>query len=379
MCIISTYLFFWEALMSSKYKARHKVYKGRMTTKKKVFIFAIVLVALVLLIVGGFFVAQKYIVYTADGFHFDFPFLNSVDKKPIEPDIVEIEGDKTKPDGEVEPTPEPEPVKPQTVQAITADITRVSDAAYRAQIIETAKSAGANSISITLLNDNGKLLVPAPDATEGETSILAPFIDENAVQNAAGIAELKAAGFEIIANVSICRNNAVARALREGATKTQSGAIWLDAKNMAWLDPAQQLTKDYTAQVVSACKKAGVSHVVLQEMAYPRVGKINLIVTKPEINREQAIVDLISAAKDAAGEMKIAVQMTDASASLTEDAGKQNAAMIAKVADYLVVFAENPLLEEAARAANPDCQVLYWLMLADNPNDKAKNYILRLE
>lgn len=368
--------------MGMKFKSQHRVYRGRMTTGKKIVIFAIVLVALLVLVVGGFFVAQKYIVYTADGFHFDFPFFNSTQKKPTEPDIIEIDGDKNKPENPSEPETdkEPEPVKAQTVQAVTADITRVADPVYRTQILDAAKNAGASAVVVTVMDESGKLNIPVALGENPSTLLTQAQAQTNAAEaQIAGLKELKLAGLELIGTVSVCRNNLGARAHRDGALRTNNGSIWLDQKYIAWFDPTQQITKDYVSEIMAACRAAEFSQVILQNMEYPQKGKINLIKTDPNIDRAQAICDVISVATAFSDEMKISVVMTDAAASLVQDAAGQSAEKMAQIADYLVVYADNPALGTAVNAANPKCAVMYWLTLEQNPNDKTKNYILNLE
>ena len=63
----------------------HSIYYGRKRGfKRRLTIFLLALLLVGMALAAGFFYLQEYIVYTADGFRFDFPFLKP-DNQPESP------------------------------------------------------------------------------------------------------------------------------------------------------------------------------------------------------------------------------------------------------------------------------------------------------
>lgn len=358
---------------SNKFKRSHAVYRGRTPRKKRILISIVILAILATIGMGVYYITQNYMVYTAEGFYFDFPFLNGKEKNPDESNIIEIGGDKNPIAPDVVPsTPDEEPVQAKTTQAISADIMQMADATYRAQIIERATQNGANAVALVIMDESGILNVPFV----GEP--IAGLENPKATEFLAGIKELQNANLEIIGMVSACRNNFGTSNNRNIAQQISSGKRWIDSNKIGWFKPEEQGTKDYIAEIIKSCKAAGLSEVILDNVSYPTNGQTNLIKTNPDINRAQAIADVISSAKAAAGSMKIGAMLTENAASLIEDTnGGQLVIMIAPVADSVITAAPTAKLAAAISDTNKNCRLISLVHLAQNPNDKTINYILQ--
>ena len=64
----------------------HSIYYGRRRGfKRRLTIFLLVLLLILMALAAGFFYLQEFIVYTADGFRFDFPFLQPNNQPTQEP------------------------------------------------------------------------------------------------------------------------------------------------------------------------------------------------------------------------------------------------------------------------------------------------------
>ena len=122
----------------------HSVYYGRGRKKgRRLLILLLVLLITAGVLAGGYFYLQEHIVYTADGFYFDFPFLSG--KEPTTPEDVplvvddgsekEEEGNKDPEDKDEEETP---PESAPTVTAMEGDLSRIGDANYRSQLMNQA-------------------------------------------------------------------------------------------------------------------------------------------------------------------------------------------------------------------------------------------------
>ena len=67
----------------------HSVYHGRGRKKgRRLLILLLVLLITAAVLAGGYLYLQEHIVYTADGFYFDFPFLSG--KEPTTPEDVPL-------------------------------------------------------------------------------------------------------------------------------------------------------------------------------------------------------------------------------------------------------------------------------------------------
>ena len=65
----------------------HSIYYGRRRGfKRRLTIFLLVLLLILMALAAGFFYLQEFIVYTADGFRFDFPFLQPNNQPPQDPE-----------------------------------------------------------------------------------------------------------------------------------------------------------------------------------------------------------------------------------------------------------------------------------------------------
>ena len=63
----------------------HSIYYGRRKGfKRRLTIFLLVLLLILMALAAGFFYLQEFIVYTSDGFRFDFPFLQPSSRQPEE-------------------------------------------------------------------------------------------------------------------------------------------------------------------------------------------------------------------------------------------------------------------------------------------------------
>ncbi len=339
----------------------HNVYRGRKKSSfPKILIF--ILIALVLLVCGFFFL-QRYVVYTSNGFHFDFPFLNREEPAQTQKPATKPADDaSTKPDKTETPAvtpPEKPAAQPVAMKAMEADLSQIVQENVRSALIAKAKALGCNTVTLAIKTQNGKVLIPTTSEYAGQVSAAAP------VNGAAeALSALKAADLSPIAVIDVCRDDIAPRALRDAALRTASGAVWLDRRNIAWLAPSSATTRDYLAQLIADCKTAGFDGAVLEALQYPSLGKTSLIVTDRDADRFAAVSSLAAAAKTAAGDsFSISVALTESAASsLKDEASAQDVAALSKSCDALIADAPSDsvlqALKTAAQAQNTGCAVI---------------------
>lgn len=364
----------------------HKVYKGRgrLTRRRLLLLLPILLVALLVGVIGFFFM-QEYIVYTSEGFRFDFPFAHSGGEKPgKDPAPVTPPDDADQPetpdDGKEPDEPEEPPVEPEApaTHAIEGDLAQVGDAAYRSQLLASAQQSGANTVVFTVKTPNGKVLIPTDSALAAQVGSAAG--DPAA---AAGLQALKEGGLRLTARLSVSRDNIAPRALRDSALQTKSGAVWMDYDNITWLAPSGPQTAEYLGQLAASCQSLGFDGLLLTDLGYPPRGKTNLIVTDKEADRTVLVAQLVREIRTRAGGMTVAVQLTDAAAtSLVDEATGQAVEKLREVCDQIVMAvptadaATVQAMRTAVETAGSTCQVALSLPAAAQPADDALPYYL---
>lgn len=319
----------------------HSVYHGRGRKKgRRLLILLLVLLITAAVLAGGYLYLQEHIVYTADGFYFDFPFLSG--KEPTTSEDVPLVVDDGS-EKEEEETKEPadtdeEETPPESVPAVTAmegDLSRIGDANYRSQLIAQAQNAGCGALVFTVKEEGGRVGIPTDSAIAQQAGSAQPYDGV-----AEGLAALKEAGFSLTARLSVCRDNIVPRALRDNALRTQSGAVWMDYDNITWLAPSGPQTGEYIGQLLTSCQSLGFDGVILSDLGYPPRGKTDLIVTDRDADKQALTTQLLQQLQQAAGEMTLTVELSDTAAqSLTDTMTGQNPLELREYCDALLVNA----------------------------------------
>lgn len=371
----------------------HSIYYGRKRSLKRrltVFLLAVLLVLMAL--AAGFFYLQEYIVYTADGFRFDFPFLRP-DNQPSQPEpdqqpeqipLVTEDGEQgeDKKDSQEEgqkPEDKPEQPPAQSLAAHWAagELARVNDPAYRAQLMDWARQTGCDALVFTVKTPNGQVLIPTDSAIAAQVgSVNAdPAVAE-------GLAALKAEGFRLVARLSANRDNIAPRALRENVVATYNGVTWMDYDYLTWMAPSGPNTAEYLGQLAASCKQLGFDTLLLADLGYPTRGKTSIVGTDRQADRAGLTAQMIQSLRASAGEMKIAAELTETAATqLTDAEAGQDVTQLAAVCDWLVMalpFAEDPAAAPLRQAlTESDCQLLLSLPADMLPVDQGLNYYLR--
>lgn len=373
----------------------HSIYYGRKRGfKRRLTIFLLALLLVGMALAAGFFYLQEYIVYTADGFRFDFPFLKP-DNQPESPQPEQLpeqiplvtddekdEKDSQQGEGE-EQQPEDQPEQPpaQSMGAHWAagELAQVGDPAYRTLLMDWARQAGCDSLVFTVKTPNGQVLIPTDSAIAAQVgSVNAdPAVAE-------GLAALKAEGFRLVARLSVNRDNIAPRALRANAVTTYNGVNWMDYDYLTWMAPSGPNTAEYLGQLAASCKQLGFDGLLLADLGYPTRGKVSIVGTDRQGDRAALTAQMIQNLHGYADGLFIAAELTDTAATqLTDAEAGQDAAQLAAVCDWLVMalpFAEDPAaapLRQLLEAQQSDCQLLLSLPADMLPADKNLNYYLR--
>ncbi len=193
-------------------------------------------------------------------------------------------------------TQEPEETVAST-QTLTAEV--FCDPDSLAAALETARAEGVQAILLELKGYDG--LVRYQSQLETVQRIGA--VSADAVDLAAVISQVRAAGFSCAAQIACFDECYTATQLREAAVKYGDGgsARWLDytrASRTAWLDPGLPAAQQYNLELIGEICSYEVDAVYLTGVHYPVWGDLSNCYFAGEATKEQVITQFISTARE---------------------------------------------------------------------------------
>ena len=233
-------------------------YRGRGRNGR---IFLAIVLILIILASVGFIIARENMTYDADGnLHFELPWAKrtATSGQPVETPDVEIQ------------EPDPADNKPGAGQVGVIRAVQLGDdpAGWAAQL-----SAGDyNAFAVTVKASGGTLNYPF------ETSVPGRTVSARAEAVRTDLPQLLDGKRYSIARLSCLRDGSVARQnLETMGLKNTGGYIFYDGNNENWLDPAKEAAKTYLASLAVECADMGFDEILLTDLAYPTVGKLDKI------------------------------------------------------------------------------------------------------
>ena len=301
-------------------------YRGRRHGRKVL----AVLLALILAAACGFLFAQRYIVYEADGsFRFEFPW-----SKPQEQtqDKNDANGETGKKD-DLEITVEKPVIKDTRAVALGDDVLGGDwQSALDALDEET------NAVAVRLKDDSGKLYYD---------SAVSGAIDCGAVSGGSGtrsaIAGITGSDYYTIGRISTLHDSFYAyKHMTDAAVCQLTGFVWYDQNSTHWLAPEKQAARTYVLEIATECAKMGFDELLLEDMHYPREGRLSRIKTDERTMTQQEALVLLSGEvrdvlADANYEGKLSVRV-DADIVLAGSEDKSGIVMREYVKDFDRVY-----------------------------------------
>ena len=278
-------------------------YRGRGSGGRKL------LAALLILVVAAsvaFMIAQRHVVYEADGsFHFDLPW----GERPTE----------KKPD--VSPTDENAPKTPQSDLEIVVEAPVETDL-YACELDESVLR-GSWEATVEKLDKQINAVavrVRAADGTLLYDSQIKDAIDCGAVVGSsvarAAIKGLTESDYYTIACFSALHDNYYSFAHMVDAAVQQinySGYIWYAPDSTFYLAPEKQATRAYLAALAAEVAEMGFDELLLDEFGYPTAGRLSNIKTDERTMTQSAALCLLAdELKAAIGESKLSVRVDEA-------------------------------------------------------------------
>ncbi len=234
-------------------------YRGRTPLWKK--LLAAVLV-LVILAAAVFLFLQKYLVYDDTGkVRLDLPWQQEQTTPPSDGASSDEEGGGT--DLVIQ-----EPERTQ-VRAVLLS----GDSSGWAQQVTQAKAQGANAFAVTVKDSDGSLHYLSQAGQSADTLSSDAQASDEAIRSLLAEEDVYA-----VARVSCFRDSLRARnAVEEMGLKNTGGYIFYDGNNENWLDPAKEAARTYLCEIIQECADLGFDEILLTDVGYPTVGKLNKV------------------------------------------------------------------------------------------------------
>ena len=234
-------------------------YRGRTPLWKK--LLAVVLV-LVILAAAVFLFLQKYLVYDDRGqVRLDLPWQQEETTPPSSGASSDEQGGET--DLVI-----PEPERTQGRAVLLS-----GDSSGWAQQVTQAKAQGANAFAVTVKDSEGSLHYLSQTGQSVDTLSNDAQASDGAIRSLLTEEDVYA-----VARVSCFRDSLQARsAVEEMGLKNTGGYIFYDGNNENWLDPAKEAARTYLCEIIQECADLGFDEILLTDVGYPTVGKLNKV------------------------------------------------------------------------------------------------------
>ena len=222
-------------------------------------------------------------------------------------------GEKTA-EGTTDSTTEPETEKTVSAFILPEEAALSSDSLKSA--LAAAKNSGFTDVTVTLKDESGSFLYKTAIKGVPETQVtgtltakqIADIITRAGMTPHARINTLLDRTTQTYAGESVCYMIA-------------DGGIWhdyyVDRGGKSWLDPFEKGTSEYLAAVTGEISAAGFTEVILANTRYPAFNPQDYTNFLRQLNisddnaRLEALWNVITACRTAAGEAKLTLEMTD--------------------------------------------------------------------
>ena len=242
------------------YSRGYNSYRGR-TPKWRIALMALLVV--VILAAVAVMALSRFIVYDEEGTpQMELPWQEEPAVEPAE-EISEPPLDLT-----IE-----EPVKPRVLRGFCTPVplTRESwsDSNDRAK-----ESFDCNAAAVTLMDAAGNVYFNSTTALPGTVQLQ----EETDAALAEVVAYCQSTEGHSIARLSCFHDpKAANRDVENMGLKNTGGYIFYDGNNSQWLDPAKPAAREYLCGLAKEAAELGFDEILLTDVSYPTVGKLNKI------------------------------------------------------------------------------------------------------
>jgi len=191
---------------------------------------------------------------------------------------------------------EPQGVKliPLTPKALYLSFYGIGDRGIRESAIKLIQETELNTLVIDVKGDRG--MIPY------KSSI--PLASEVGAQRIITVREmsdlmrtLKGKGIYTIARIVVFKDNLLALARPDWAVKAQSGEIWRDRENIAWVDPTNKEGWNYNINIAIEAAQYGFDEIQFDYVRFPDASAPRFSMPNTEENRVKVISGFLMEAR----------------------------------------------------------------------------------
>jgi hypothetical protein len=159
---------------------------------------------------------------------------------------------------------------------------------------QSALSADWNGVCVTMRASGGVM--------QYYSTISGTVLSDAAAATSAALPALTDGKLHTIARISCLRDSTAALANVDAmGLKNTGNYIFYDGNNENWLDPSKPATVEYICGIAKECAGLGFQEILLTDVTYPTVGKIDKI-NYNGADQTQTLTALVRAVKAAVGE-----------------------------------------------------------------------------
>ena len=149
---------------------------------------------------------------------------------------------------------------------------------------------------------------------------------------------MKSKKIYLIARIVVFKDELQASNNEEYAIKNKDGTIWRNHDKMAWVDPFDKRSHDYTISIAEEAAKVGFDEINFDYIRFPAKTNLKLAKESTEKNRLDAIETFLSSAKDKLRKYGVFISV-DTYGNICWESGDtgigQSVESIAKHSDYI--------------------------------------------
>jgi hypothetical protein len=183
---------------------------------------------------------------------------------------------------------------PFTPKALYLSFYGIGDRGLRESAIKLIDGTELNTLVIDVKGDKG--MIPYKSSV--------PLAAEVGAQRITTVREmvplmksLKEKGIYTIARIVVFKDNLLALAKPNWAVKTQSGEMWIDRENLAWVDPFNKEVWDYNINIAVEAAQYGFDEIQFDYLRFPDASAPRFSMPNTEENRVQAISGFLMEAR----------------------------------------------------------------------------------
>jgi hypothetical protein len=191
-------------------------------------------------------------------------------------------------------TPQEIKLIPFTPKALYLSFYGIGDRGLRESAIKLIEETELNTLVIDVKGDKG--MIPYKSSIPLAAEVGAQRIT-TVKEMAPLMRSLKEKGIYTIARIVVFKDNPLALARPDWAIKTQSGEMWRDRENLAWVDPFNKEVWDYNINIAMEAAQYGFDEIQFDYVRFPDSSGPRFSMPNTEENRVQAISGFLMEAR----------------------------------------------------------------------------------